>query len=63
MVQACSLYLQVLDLASNMLTGPIDQVLSGLPLLKELRVNNNLLSGTLPEHFASAHIEVPSFPS
>jgi len=51
--------LQILDVASNMLTGPIDAVLRGLPLLKELRVNNNNLTGTLPEHFASSYIEAP----
>jgi hypothetical protein len=45
-----------------MLTGPISTVLSGIPLLKELRVNNNFLTGTLPDHFASTHIEAPPPP-
>lgn len=50
--------LQVLDLASNQLTGRIDHLLRGLPILKEFRVNNNFLTGPLPPTFASSHIEV-----
>lgn len=49
---------QVLDLASNRLTGSIEEILGNLPVLKELRVNNNQLSGNLPRHFMSSHIEV-----
>ena len=54
--------MQVLDLASNMLTGPIEQLLTGLPLLRVLRVNNNQLTGSLPSRFGSTHIEVRSTP-
>ena len=45
-------------MASNMLTGPIDNLLEGLPILNEFRVNNNNLTGTLPDHFGSKHLEV-----
>ena len=50
--------LQVLDLASNLLTGSVGSLLGELAVLKELRVNNNQLTGGLPRHFASSHIEV-----
>ena len=48
----------MLDLASNCLTGRIESILGGLPVLKELRVNNNFLTGGMPAQFMSSHIEV-----
>ena len=41
-----------------MLTGRIDSLLEGLPILNEFRVNNNHLTGTLPDSFGSKHLEV-----
>lgn len=57
-LQVAIWYVKVLDLASNNLTGRVDELLMRLSILKEFRVNNNQLTGSMPMDFASTHIEV-----
>ena len=52
--------LQILHLADNMLTGPIDQAIESMHFLSTLLVGSNQLTGPLPAAMATSRLQVLS---
>lgn len=50
--------LQILHLADNKLTGPIDQAIESMHFLSTLLVGSNQLTGPLPSAMATTRLQV-----